>query len=54
MDLLGTQLWNGLHYESIKSSLSFVNEGFYKELKFDDFEIKNYQHDSVIKFPVAV
>ena len=24
------------------------------ELKFDDFEIKNYQHDSVIKFPVAV
>ena len=37
VDLLGVQLWNGTHYETIKSSLSFANEGFFKELKFDKF-----------------
>ncbi len=37
VDLLGAQLWNGTHYETIKSPLSFVNEGFYKVLNFDKF-----------------
>ena len=38
VDLLGVQLWNGTHYETVKSSLSFANEGFFKELKFDEFD----------------
>ncbi len=33
--------------------LSIAKKPFW-ELKFDDFELKNYTHDSFIKFPVAV
>lgn len=38
VDLLGAQISNGTHYETIKSALSFANEGFYKQLKFDKFD----------------
>ena len=38
VDLLGAQISNGTHYETIKSALSFANEGFYRQLKFDKFD----------------
>ena len=47
-DIAGAQVWNGIHYETIKTDMSFVNEGVIKKLGLDSFE-SDYLNNSNLK-----
>ena len=48
-DIIGAQVWNGIHYETIKSDMSFVNEGIVKKLGLDDYDtnLLNNKNDRI-------
>ena len=45
-DIVGTQIWNGIHYETIKSDMSFVNEGVINELGLNSYDINLLNNNS--------
>jgi len=48
-DIIGAQVWNGIHYETIKSDMSFVNEGIVKKLGLDAYgtNLLNNKNDRI-------
>jgi len=47
-DIAGFQIWNGIHYETIKSDMSFVNEGVINKLGLNNYEL-NFLNDKKAK-----
>ncbi len=47
-DIAGFQIWNGIHYETVKSDMSFVNEGVINKLGLNNYEL-NFLNDKNAK-----
>ncbi len=43
-DIAGFQIWNGIHYETVKSNMSFVNEGVVNKLGLNNYAL-NFLND---------
>ena len=47
-DIAGAQVWNGIHYETIKTDMSYVNEGIVEKLGLNKFESDYLNNSSLM------
>ena len=46
-DIAGSHLWNGIHYETIKTDMSFVNEGVINKFGLNQYDINFLSNEKI-------